>query len=88
MPAPLEVTLFGRPGCHLCEAAAELLHEIGRSIPLHVDEVNIETDDALLARYVYEIPVVVAGGQELGRAPLQRKALERALRDALAAQRR
>lgn len=56
-----------------------MLADIGRVTPLDVEEVNIESDDALLARYVWAIPVVVADGEELARAPVQRGVLEDAI---------
>lgn len=56
-----------------------MLADIGRATPLDVEEVNIESDDALLARYVWAIPVVVADGEELARAPVQRGMLEDAI---------
>lgn len=48
--------IYTRPGCHLCEVAAELL---GRSGGAHVAEiVNIEDDLDLLRRYGVHIPVL------------------------------
>ncbi|MBA4179959.1 MAG: hypothetical protein C0506_05155 [Anaerolinea sp.] len=79
---PLAVTLYGRPGCGLCDEAEVFLARIGRKIPLAVSLVNIETDDELLRRYVVEIPVVMVGGREIARAPIYEKALEDALQDA------
>lgn len=58
------VTLYGRPGCHLCADAASLLAQLrreGRSF--EVAEVNIESDPVLHARYLERIPVVEIEGQ-------------------------
>ena len=49
-----------------------------------VEEVNIEADDALLGRYMLDIPVIALGERELARAPVRPAALEVALREALA----
>ncbi len=57
-----------------------MLDEISSRIPLTVHKSNIEDDDALLALYVFEIPVVTAAGVEIARAPIRREVLERALR--------
>ena len=54
------VTLFGRPGCHLCEEAREVLDRVG--VPY--DVVDIEQDDDLLKRYLERIPVVAVDGVE------------------------
>lgn len=53
------VTLYSRPGCHLCDVAREAilaLHVSGRSFRL--EEVDIDGDDRLLATYLERIPVV------------------------------
>jgi glutaredoxin len=55
------ITLYGRPGCHLCDEARSVLERIGEPF----DEIDIESDDALLKRYLERIPVVALDGQEL-----------------------
>lgn len=75
-----QVTLYSRPGCHLCEDAAELLEDIAQRIPLAVTEVNILTDTDLYERYKHSIPVItIAGGPTLA-APIRAAMLEQALR--------
>ena len=54
------ITLFGRPGCHLCDDAREVLEHVGEPY----EEVDIESDDALLGRYLERIPVIAVDGQE------------------------
>jgi glutaredoxin len=78
------VTLYGRPGCHLCDDARRLLDSLSKRLGFHIAEVNIESDDALLSRYLVEIPVVSLDGRELARAPISAVALEEALSEALA----
>ena len=55
------LTLYGRPGCHLCDDARAALDRVGAPYV----EVNIEDDDALLKRYLERIPVVALDGEEL-----------------------
>jgi glutaredoxin len=55
------VTLYGRPGCHLCDDAREHL----RRLELEFSEVDITSDDDLHARYLERIPVVAVDGVEL-----------------------
>jgi glutaredoxin len=55
------LVLYSRPGCHLCDDARVVLERIGEPF----DEVDIESDDDLLKRYLERIPVVVLDGQEL-----------------------
>ena len=54
------ITLYGRPGCHLCEEAREVLDRVGEPY----DEVDIEQDDDLHRRYLERIPVVTVDGHE------------------------
>jgi glutaredoxin len=55
------LVLYGRAGCHLCDDARAVLERVGQPF----EEVDIEADDALLARYVERIPVVALDGAEL-----------------------
>jgi len=55
------LVLYSRPGCHLCEDARVVLERIGEPF----EEVDIESDDDLLKRYLERIPVVALDGQEL-----------------------
>jgi glutaredoxin len=57
----VSLVLYGRPGCHLCDDARAVLRRVGHPF----EEVDIEGDDALLARYLERIPVVALDGTEL-----------------------
>jgi glutaredoxin len=57
----VSLVLYGRPGCHLCDDARTVLERIGQPF----EEVDIETDDELLVRYLERIPVIVLDGEEL-----------------------
>ena len=59
------VTLYGRPGCHLCDDARDALLRIGATQPFTLQEVDIESDDELFKRYLERIPVVALDGEEL-----------------------
>lgn len=58
------VTVYSRRDCHLCDEALAALDSIDRE-GLVVDVVDIEGDDALLARYLERIPVIALDGVEL-----------------------
>ncbi len=79
MGRPLAVTLYTRPGCSLCQEARAMLERIARRVPLKVREADIEGDDELLRRFLFEIPVVEAEGEIVARAPVREGALEDAL---------
>jgi glutaredoxin len=60
------VVLYGRPGCHLCdEARAVLVRLRADTAAFELEEVDIERDDELHARYLERIPVVSLDGDEL-----------------------
>lgn len=58
------VTLYTRPGCHLCEAAREVVSRVCDDVGESFTEVDITADEALLARYVEEIPVTLVDGRQ------------------------
>jgi glutaredoxin len=64
---PREVTLYTRPGCHLCEEAkvaiAPLLREFGAALR----EISIENDPVLEERYGWDIPVVFLGPRKAAK---------------------
>jgi glutaredoxin len=59
------VTLYGRPGCHLCDDAREILLRVRADAPFELAEIDIEGDDELFKRYLERIPVVCLDGEEL-----------------------
>lgn len=59
------VTLFSRPGCHLCDEARAVLEAVRATHPFVLDERDIEIDDATFKAYLERIPVVALDGREL-----------------------
>jgi glutaredoxin len=73
------VTLYGRPGCHLCDEAREALLRVRAEQPFELLEVDIERDDGLFKRYLERIPVVSLDGEELFEFHVDEGALRRRL---------
>ncbi len=71
------VTLYSRPGCHLCDDARQALERVRGKAPFDLEEVDITTDDALHARYLERIPVIALNGEELFDYHVDEDALER-----------
>ena len=69
------VTLYSRPGCHLCDEARAVLERARGRAAFEIDEINIETDDGLHARYLERIPVVAVDGEELSEYFVDEEAL-------------
>jgi glutaredoxin len=59
------VTIYGRPGCHLCDDALAVLERIRAETPFALERVNIEEDDTVLRAYLERIPVVAVDGEEV-----------------------
>jgi glutaredoxin len=59
------LTLFGKPGCHLCDEARDLVRRIcdGRAVELR--EIDITLDPTLNREYGERIPVLALNGEEL-----------------------
>ncbi len=70
------VTLYTRAGCCLCEEARAALERVRAGRPFALEEVDIEADDALHARYLERIPVVALDGEELFDYEVDERALE------------
>ncbi len=57
------VTLYGRPGCHLCEQALEVVARVCAELGEEFEEVSIDDDPALREEYGEEIPVTLVDGR-------------------------
>ena len=64
------VTLYGRKGCHLCDVARLQLRALQQTLPFHIDDVNIEGDEALERRYMLEIPVIAIAGEVVAQGQI------------------
>lgn len=75
----MTVTLYTRDGCHLCEAAEQVVREVatGRAT---IEIVDIDRDPALVERYTVRVPVVAVDGVEVAEFEITREVLLDALR--------
>jgi glutaredoxin len=65
---PHRVTLYSKPGCHLCDDARATVADVvarmqGSGSPVSIEEIDILGDAELQARYGEEIPVVLIDGK-------------------------
>jgi glutaredoxin len=71
-----KVTLYTRPGCHLCDEARETIlgvRDLGPEFEL--EEIDIEGDDRLHRTYLERIPVVAVDGEVVSELHLDPSAL-------------
>jgi glutaredoxin len=59
------VTLYGKPGCHLCDEAREVVARVRAQHPFELREVDISLDPELNRVYGERIPVLALNGEEL-----------------------
>jgi glutaredoxin len=59
------VTLYGKPGCHLCEEARAAVERVRAERPFELEEVDISLDPVLHRRYGERIPVLALEGEDL-----------------------
>jgi len=60
------LTLIGKPDCHLCDVAREVVETVVADLPedaVDVEELSIADDPALYAAWWEKIPVVLIDGE-------------------------
>ena len=70
MPRDIRLTLIGKPGCHLCDDAREVVQAVVTEVEatdaaprITFDERSILDDAALAERYAEEITVLLIDGE-------------------------
>lgn len=65
MTPEFELTLIGKPGCHLCDDAEVVINDVLADFAdrAEVTKLNILEDVSLFARYSEEIPVLLINGK-------------------------
>ncbi len=59
-----KVTLYGKPGCHLCEDARAVVEAVRAEREFELEEVDVSLDPVLFRRYGERIPVLIVSGEE------------------------
>jgi len=79
---PREVTLYTRPGCHLCEEAKAAMAPLLREFGATLREVNIDEDAALRERYGWDVPVIFLGARKVAKHRVDLEQFRRQLHEA------
>jgi Glutaredoxin-like domain (DUF836) len=76
------LTLYSRPGCHLCDEMKTIVEYVARSAapPVTIEEVDISTDPLLEGRYGLEIPVLLVNGRKAAKYRVTEGELRKLLR--------
>jgi glutaredoxin len=73
---PSRLVLYARPDCHLCDEARAGLEKLrSDGLSFQLEEVDIDTDDELLRRYLEKIPVIELDGEIISELGLDADAL-------------
>lgn len=57
------VTLIGKPGCHLCDQAHDVISQVIGGTDVGFELLSLLDDPELMAQYSEEIPVILVNGQ-------------------------
>jgi glutaredoxin len=77
-----DVTLYTRPGCHLCDQAKAAIAPILREFGAVLREVNVDEDPILKERYGWDVPVIFIGEHKAAKHRVDLPQFRRQLRDA------
>jgi thiol-disulfide isomerase/thioredoxin len=77
----MQLTIYSRPGCHLCDEMKAVVERVVQSAagPLTIEAIDISADPALEARYGVEIPVLVIDGKKVAKYRIGEEALRKIL---------
>jgi len=75
----MEVTLYTRAGCHLCDEAKAVLARARRRVEFTLREVDIDSDPALREQFNEEVPVVAIDGRKAFKYHLKEEEFLRVL---------
>jgi glutaredoxin len=60
----MRVTLYGKPGCHLCDDARAIVEQVCADLGVGWTEIDITQDAALFEQYGEQIPVTFVDGRQ------------------------
>jgi glutaredoxin len=77
LPDTLQIDLYSRPGCHLCDEAKGVIERARVRFGFDLRVIDIETDPELERKHGEEIPVVFINGQKAFKYHVDEAALEK-----------
>jgi len=84
MAIPVEVKIYSRADCHLCEEAKSTIEAVAEEVetPVTIEEVDVDTDETLRAEYGERVPYVFVDGWPAFKYEVDAEELRRQLQDA------
>jgi glutaredoxin len=74
------VTIYSKPGCHLCVEAKANIFAAGCNDEFTLMEINIDEDPKLKELYQYDIPVILINGIKVFKHRVDSKEFKAKLR--------
>lgn len=71
----MQLTLYGRKDCCLCDEMAEVVEVVAGERGLGVVKVDVDTDPALAVAYGHEVPVLCLGTRRIVSGRVSARAL-------------
>jgi glutaredoxin len=68
----IRLTLYSRPGCHLCEEMRREVENLLGDLPHEWDVVDVDRDPELARRYGESIPILFVNGHLFAKIRLPR----------------
>jgi glutaredoxin len=75
----IALILYGRPGCHLCNAMKAIVTPVVRELGCTLEQIDVSGNPELEARYGTEIPVLLVNGRKAFKYRVTEPALRRRL---------
>ena len=75
----VSITIYSRPGCHLCDEMKAVVDLVARWVPFTIDIIDVSNDPRLEARYGLEIPLLLINGRKAAKYRLTEDELRRIL---------
>lgn len=82
LAGPRDITIYSRPGCHLCEEAKLMIEPLLEEFSARLTEINIDEDTELRVRYDYDVPVIFLGARKVAKHRVDLTQFRRQLRAA------
>ena len=63
----MTITIYSKPGCHLCDRAKEVVERCRSKADFRVEVIDISQHPELFERYRNDIPIILLDGKEIAR---------------------
>ena len=67
MPESIQVEIYSRPNCHLCDEAKAVIKSFSERYPIEITMTDVDSDPRLQRDYGLDIPVILLNGAEVCR---------------------